>query len=134
MFPDGKLVRLINEEKVDGYEGTTKRKFYKWYLNFDCDYKQEVDGETGEIKDIPINFFNDETLSGKLNTLLQVNEDVRLLRHENVVTYSKVAQKEIYKSKNVVGLFESSLTRGLELSLIKLIMKLQLFGYITTKY
>ena len=21
MFPDGKLVRLINEEKVDGYEG-----------------------------------------------------------------------------------------------------------------
>ena len=63
-----------------------------------------------------------------------MNEDVRLLRHENVVTYSKVAQKEIYTSKNVVGFILIQFDGGLELSLIKLIMKLQLFGYITTKY
>ncbi|MEH7574399.1 hypothetical protein, partial [Cytobacillus firmus] len=56
-YPDGKLLRLINEEKVEGYEnGTTKRVFYKWHLNFDCDYKREID-KGGKENDTPINFF-----------------------------------------------------------------------------
>jgi hypothetical protein len=56
MFPDGTKVRLINEEKVEGYEnGSTKRTFYKWHLNFDCDYKRE--NKEGKEVDTPINFF-----------------------------------------------------------------------------
>ncbi|MGD6896083.1 hypothetical protein [Bacillus infantis] len=60
MFENGAKVRLINEEKVIGYEnGTSKRTFYKWHLNFDCDYKREVKEVNGNKSEVetPINFF-----------------------------------------------------------------------------
>ncbi|KQL54525.1 hypothetical protein AN964_14165 [Heyndrickxia shackletonii] len=56
MHLDGTQVRLINEEKVEGYEGNTKRIFYKWHLNFDCDYKIEKDKDKKETE-VPTNFF-----------------------------------------------------------------------------
>lgn len=56
MVPDGITVRLVNEEKVIGFEnGKSKRTFYKWHVNFDCDYKREV--KEGKETDTPINFF-----------------------------------------------------------------------------
>ncbi|MEC1155631.1 hypothetical protein [Cytobacillus horneckiae] len=57
MHPEGICVRMLNEEKVIGYEeGNIKRNYYKWHLNFDCDYKKE-DDENGEVAYTPINFF-----------------------------------------------------------------------------
>ncbi|KMY50557.1 hypothetical protein [Peribacillus loiseleuriae] len=74
MYPDGVKVRVINEESEDGYEnGNIKRKFYKWHLNFDCDYKREVD-EHGEIQDTPINFFKVTIYDLDLYTSKLLNE------------------------------------------------------------
>lgn len=58
MYPEYIEVPLINEEVVSGFEeGKIKRKFNKWHLTFDCDYKEEVAAETGEVIQTPINFF-----------------------------------------------------------------------------
>lgn len=71
-YQNGVKVRLINEEKVQGYENGNKRTFYQWHLNFDCDYKKELDKEKNEIEK-PINFFKvtiydlDLLTSGLLN-------------------------------------------------------------------
>jgi hypothetical protein len=101
MQPEGVKVRLLNEESEDGYEnGTVKRKFFKWHLNFDCDYKVEINNKKEEVF-TPINFFKVTIYDLDLYTSGLLNE-------KEFITYlyfirSFNASKEIWHSVNALS-------------------------------
>lgn len=111
MHPDGISVSLVNEEKVEGYEdGTTKTKriFYKWHLNFDCDYKKETDKE-GKEKLTPINFFKATIYDLDLYTSGLLNEKefitylyfIRSYNGDNKIWHSLSALSEKLNIKDI---------------------------------
>lgn len=48
---------LVKEKIVNGYVNNKLTPMKRWHVDYDCDYKKEVNEDTGEILYVPTNFF-----------------------------------------------------------------------------
>lgn len=101
-WSEPKPIRFISEKKVKGFENGKQVTLNRWYVNYECDYKQETDKD-GNLIDKPENFFMVTIYDLDLLTKGILNEKEFITYLYLIKSYNSGKDDAIYQSISTIS-------------------------------